>query len=269
MKDVLEHLHPTLREVYLRGRTTNEMPVSYQPDRYFAGAVAAGFLLRNNRLQPDKAKPLSDVYFRAPQTGDTYRRLLFTMISSSLDAYYDPWQSVSDLPVRHCRQYESTCVQADLFFGQAVRALRMAAERPKTAFSGVRLITKQDRPLLLQKIEGDRNSRTALSLQPIMLEGITYPPGSIMGVHVRDDRKESGRYEPYVSFGEVQRVDASRIDGVDFLRPSLFMGTLPEREQRIGDRFSTGRCEPEYAEAAAIIASVPMQEVVDLAEALT
>jgi hypothetical protein len=47
------------------------------------------------------------------------------------------------------------------------------------------------------------------------------------------------------------------------------MGTLPEREQRIGDRFSIGRCEPEYAEAAAIITSVPMQEVVDLAEALT
>jgi len=263
MRDFLLNLDPVLRESYLFGRTPPEMPVSYQPDRYFAATATAAFILRSHRLKGNMQPPLSDSWLPTAVRGDTFRRLLYSMVNQSIDAAHCGVEPQSDLPLRNTKAYESTCLQSDIYFAEAIRTLSISGGKQGRSFlPGVRLITNDaSRPLLLQKMQGDRRARTALSLQPVTLQGIQYPAGSIMGVHLACDRQESGRFEPYVPLGEVQKVTVNEVVGVDFLRPSLLMGAPAEREQRIGERLLPGRYDPQFKAAVEILSSWPTQDI--------
>lgn len=221
----IESIHPEILNALDFGYTQPaNRPSIYEPTNVFAAIGAAARLRRKQRaLGAQQILTQTKVDF-GPQT--IFEMLLQDILNQSLDPALQ-----SDFNTRACKEYDTSCITSEHLFGKAIAALEVHTTRSATYNNeyGVRIIAKDTEPLFVHKMEG---SKTALSLKQLTVDGILYPAGSIMGIHVRDDlQPKTGRYTPQVEPNALQVIDAQEVVGADFLRPSLFMAPPTERKQ--------------------------------------
>jgi hypothetical protein len=208
-------LHLTLHSALQHpGEFPESVDTSCIEGTYFWGALVAGHLLRMGAQKPELQSftKLANRALTADQLTEPSAQLLKGIINSSLDRYANGhgfMQRTSD-------RVEDVCHLSELHFVSTLRDLG----RPSGDFRGARLIGEPDNPLLLQKFKG---INTALSLQELIIDGVTFPAGSIMGVDLkRDFDAHKGKYAPIPPKNSFTIVPPAEIDHMTFLRPSLF-----------------------------------------------
>lgn len=195
----------------------------YTPNRNFKRAVVAGYLLRRESLD-DTSPPLelADDYLPIGRFTSPSAALFRRIVNSSLDRK----NAEQGFSHRKSSVYEHTCEEAEFAFGRSIGILRRQLSSGLHPH-GNRIIGSATDPLLLQKTEG---AKTALSLRQLVIGGVEYPAGSIMGVHVRRDRQPSdGKYHPQVAYGTVDTLPATEIENLVFIRPSMFAFSPKDR----------------------------------------
>lgn len=223
-RHLVENVHPEIVHALAFGYTQpNTRPSTYEPTNVFAAIGAAARLRRKQRAMGEQQILTQTRVDFSPQT--IFESLLQDMLNQSLDP-----ASQSDFNTRACKEYDTSCITSEHLFGKAIAALEVHMPESATYNNeyGVRVIAKDNKPLFIHKMEG---SKTALSLQQLTVDGILYPAGSIIGIHVRGDlQTKTGRYTPQVEPNALQVIDAQEVVGADFLRPSLFMMPPAARE---------------------------------------
>lgn len=217
------NLNPEITKAVRQGRRALErdIPYVYAPDDDFVKVIKAGQLIREARHRP--VGPLATERLKQPRRETTLGGIFRSIVNQSINPELDTSTGFRD---RQRRSSESGCQKAEVFFEQLIDT---TLRGELAQHYGGRVVYRDAEPLLLQKCVG---AQTLLSLQPLTIEGITYPAGSIMGAHVSLDKNQAtGRYEPPHPYGRLEAIDAETVDGLSFLRPSLFALTPAERQE--------------------------------------
>jgi hypothetical protein len=130
------------------------------------------------------------------------------------------------------------CTDAEILFSE-----RMFRKGLDNTFSTVFHDSKGD-PIFIQKtgdvqFQQDEGSvtttATCINLEPVFVEGIMYPPGTLFGMETKIDQK-------YVKENRNQTFNISEIGGLVPLRLSIFaISTISEREDSFGTHYQTYR----------------------------
>jgi len=249
-------LHPEITKAVQDGKPIADMVSYYAPDEAFIKVITAASLLRKGQHQT--VKPLANKPLPQLENESTVDRLFRTIVNQSLDKT----SREQGLPSRLRTKSESICSSSEVQFGMLINDMYSGLEPGVTAG---RLVTNQEGPLFLQKHTGEP---TFLSLQDTTIAGIGYPAGSIMGVHLeRDKQQDTGRYErpslPEDSSFEV--IDASEIEGANFLRPSLLALTPDERASYLSRPECWGFHWSNHPQALQTIAHISVAQVAEIA----
>jgi hypothetical protein len=247
-------LHPEIISA-VQGRSNFDMPSYYAPDEGFNRVIAAACLLRKGQHQ--NVKPLASKPLPERENEQTIDNIFRSIVNQSLDK--TPHEQ--GIPSRLRRRSESTCSAGEVHFGTLINNMSQGLY-PHTA--GGRLVIDQGQPLFLQKNIGEQ---TFLSLKDATISGITYPAGSLIGVHLsRDKQEDTGRFErQHIPTGQIEIVDAQEIEGANFLRPSLLALRPEERSEHFDRPEFWGFHKSIHPEALQTIAHISVAQVADLA----
>lgn len=120
------------------------------------------------------------------------------------------------------------CTDAEARFTRTIHALGNLTSRGSVVSNGSQIITWQERPILLRKGHDElfNGESSALSLEPINIDGITYPSFSLFGISL-DSRGDNRKF---IDSKKVKVFTAEEIARLSFRRLSLF--ALKEKERR-------------------------------------
>jgi hypothetical protein len=189
-------------------------------ETYLWASFIAGHIIRQNaRLVDEETIELAEQKLSPTEFMSPGGRILKRIVNSSLDV-----RNQRGYAQRTSDYLEDTCSNAEYSFIETIAELRRP---PRAKCHSARLIGSPDKPLLLQKFEG---VKSALSLCALTIDGVTFPPGSIMGVDLkRDFDAGKDKYVPRLPQNTRAIVPASEIEHMTFLRPSLFAFSRPAR----------------------------------------
>lgn len=227
-----------------------DMPEMYNPTPEFSRVIKAGHMLRQSTdIVPLASGPLPEVPHETTMTG-----IFRSLVNQSIDPSTRREQGYLS---RRRRVSESTCLLAEMHFTE----MFMDAQAGQLAYTGGRIITEKDgEPIMVQKPMGQR---TLLSLVPLQVAGITYPAGSLMGVHMRSDyQPDTRRYVPPTTLGRFDCAPAEDIVGLDFLRPTLLALSVEERATYL-ERPEWGYHSIHNGRTVAAIGSASLGEIRD------
>ncbi len=209
-------LHPEVRRA--RASMKTDIHDLYSPNRTFARTVMAAYILRCRAQGKDTdERPLATRPIAEREQEKAIQGIFRTIINDSLEP-----DATNDLfPERTCRVYEGACRKADVYFAAEFAGM----SNQNTTHLASRFIMHDDQPVLMQK---GRGTCTALSLRELSLGGVRYPVGSLFGIHVaRDYSQQDKWHHPMIK--DITQVPSSEVEGISFLRPSLF--ALPPTER--------------------------------------
>lgn len=154
-----------------------------------------------------------------------------------------------------------TCSDAELAFTRAfTNIFRQRGEREMLFDqAGCEIFEKDGTPLFMRK---GILLPSALSLQEIAIDGISYPAGSIFRI---DTHKDVKRVYPFVDRDTLKIVPTTKIAKIAFMRLSMFALPPEERQSAFGgaDYF-----DHKYSNMENVIAHSDMSELVEVSEVL-
>lgn len=251
-------LHAELRHLM---RSPLEMDVigNFIHDPDFVGVMAAGYLLRRNfqeRLVDPTVNPIRLASTELPKHRFLSRaqRMLYTIINSSLKPQQTELPNFAERP---CLLREGACRRSEVYFANVILSMQNDLNG---ALGGCRIISNDGRPILLQKSYGER---TALSLEPLAIEGVEYPAGSLMALNVERDYVEATKkYRMNIDPGKIEIAAAEEVVGLSFVRPTLLAFNPSERNSYLA---KLGTACVAHHGTAQFLAQASLRTAVDVA----
>jgi hypothetical protein len=205
--------------------------VVYEPAPIYAAVGQAGKILRRNPQAALANKPLQ-IPPDDLQPQDVALRTLVTLVNGSLDRMA---RNVPSHRLASCRQIPAThaCSEAETFFAsviwQMANPTSVLSEDEQMEPFGYQIITDDYGQAL--GIRKGVSWPTLLTLEEIAINGVPYPPGSIMRADMPYERYARARlYRPMRDFEEQERIDFHDIARLGFMRLSAFVLAGEQRQ---------------------------------------
>lgn len=224
-------LNPTLETIGRYGRRAEH---DFSFSACHAVFTEAACMLRTNSSSQLTEHP--DTNMLLPYdlaVDDTGQQFIDLFNSANGDEYFCmPDMQFTSGPVQDAH----ACGYAEISFANTAESMVVTAEQSVDRGlcdndSGYVIFTGQDeRPVLLRKLDG---APTALALEPLMINGILYPAGSIVRATTEEESMlehevmDSSQYP--TDYQEVKAMPVSRIRNIGVIRLSLFAAREQER----------------------------------------
>lgn len=224
-QDVL--FHPEL-EAAIRNQAVSDKGNYYTPSSILAGIAQAAYLLRN---RPNVELVNTEITLQDAQSASVELLTFANILNASrgLQTAPLPAYTLSD----SSPAYIDNCFNAEPMFG---RILALIDEDPlsntyNNVASAYQIICDGMQPVFLRKGCG---KPSALSLVPIALNGIPYPPGSLWRVDLRWDKSvrsgNSFAYNLNYTGYKNELIPFTSVTHASFMRLSAFALPCQERE---------------------------------------
>jgi len=255
------NLHPKLAYALATNdidRTVDLQRPYLSPNRFFGGAIMAGYMLRRPHCEDVTRKP-HRALARRPMAGSPDERPELTFLRTIVNTSIQPEKTVLNLRQQPHRLGAGACSYADVSMASSLNSL----QKENHIFRGGRIVTDEHAgPVFWQKAVG---SLTALALQPVAIESVTYPAGSIMDLSIHDDF-EFRNYGFAAGDGDVEVVAVSKIEAASFIRPSAFVMPPEQRLKHFPDLIEPVGFMRVHSQASALLGSATLQDVLSIVQ---
>lgn len=221
------------------GQGINTLPYCYTPTDVLTAVAGASALARNTPGANLANKAISG----KPWENDLAARTLQHIINGSVAPLSNTAPQTTFTSDKTSKL--NTCLEAEYRFIELFRSLQRYASgsAPITAILKGELFVANNGPLMIRKFNGQPST---LTLNRIVVNGIPYPPGSIVGIITRRDLEESAKSSSLII------TSARNIATIGLLRLSAFA----ERPKKRTEVFSELLSYPDISRAERRFAQV-------------